>query len=56
MRGIDTNSQAVFSPLVNVTVNVGETDDEQKYRQIFTEIFEDLIAQYQDKVERVAFE
>ena len=51
-----TSTQAVFSPSITITVNGGEQDTEQRYRDMFTEIFEDLYAQFQDRMQRVAFE
>ena len=51
-----TSTQATFSPVINITVNGGEPDSEQRYRDMFTEIFEDLYAQFQDRMQRVAFE
>ena len=46
----------VFSPSVNITVNGGDTDTESKFRQILQDTFEDMFADFQNRLQRVAFE
>ena len=45
-----------FSPNVSITVNGGEPDSEQKFRRILSDMFEDLFAEFQGKMQRLAFE
>ena len=47
---------AVFAPNLNLTVNGGEPDAEQKFRRIVSDMFEDLFAEFQSKIQRLAFE
>ena len=45
-----------FAPNVSITVNGGEPDSEQKFRRIVSDMFEDLFAEFQGKMQRLAFE
>lgn len=47
---------AVFSPNLNITVNGGGENAEQNFRQIVSEMFEDMFMEFQNKMQRVSFE
>lgn len=47
---------AVFSPNLNITVNGGGENSEQNFRQIVSEMFEDMFMKFQNKMQRVSFE
>ena len=52
----NSNMSFTFNPTVSVTVNGGESDSESKFRRILSEMFEDLFADFQERMQRVAFE
>ena len=56
--GSSTNSNMsfTFNPTVSVTVNGGEPDSESKFRRILSEMFEELFLDFQERMQRVAFE
>ena len=52
----NSNMSFTFNPTVSVTVNGGEPDSESKFRRILSEMFEDLFIDFQERMQRVAFE
>ena len=54
--GGNNNIAPVFAPNVSITVNGSEPEAEEKFRQIAGELFEDLFAQFQNRMQRLAFE
>ena len=50
------NIAPVFAPNVNITVNGGDESTEGNLRRVLAEAFEDLFAEFQMKMQRVAFE
>ena len=52
----NNNMSFSFNPTVNVTVNGGDPDSEAKFRRILSEMFEELFADFQERMQRVAFE
>ena len=46
------NNSVMFSPTYNITVNGGEAGIEEKFRQII----EDVMLDFQDRMQRTSFE
>ena len=51
-----SNMSFTFNPTVSVTVNGGDPDSESKFRRILSEMFEELFLDFQERMQRVAFE
>ncbi|MBR1658156.1 MAG: phage tail tape measure protein [Synergistaceae bacterium] len=52
----NSNMSFTFNPTVSVTVNGGEPDSDSKFRRILSEMFEELFLDFQERMQRLAFE
>ena len=46
----------VFSPNITVTVNGGSPEAEQEYKQMTEDLFEEMFAKFEERMQRVRFD